>query len=130
MGMIGCLRLLPDSDLGRLLADPSLLPDYLDGEEVDGFGPFADLDVDKAWHGIHFLLTNSAEGGSFPLAFLIVGGRNIGDEDMGYGPARGFAAREVAQIAAALSKVDPIGFCRSLRRQEACKTRTSTLASG
>lgn len=105
MGMIGCFRRLPDEDLARLLEDPSGIVDYLDGEEPSGFGPFADLDVDKAWHGIHFLLTGTAEEGGGALGFIVAGGTPIGDEDVGYGPARGFAAAEVARIASALTPV-------------------------
>ena len=35
-------------------------------------------DLDKAWHGIHFLLTEGEEG-TAPLDFLIEGGDDIGD---------------------------------------------------
>jgi hypothetical protein len=65
------------------------------------------LDIDKAWHGIHFLLTGSAWEGEFPLAFLVSAGKEIGDEDVGYGPARGFMSREVREIASALEAISP-----------------------
>jgi hypothetical protein len=109
MSMIGCLRRLGDRDLARLLAEPELILDYLDsdGEEANGsFGPHADIDVDKAWHGIHFLLTGSAWEGEFPLSFLVRGGAEVGDEDVGYGPARGFDSAQVRAIAKALAPID------------------------
>lgn len=104
MSMICFLRRLTAADLVRLEADPSLSEDFLGDADVEGFGPFADLDVDKAWHGIHYLVTGSATEGASPLNFLLLGGRTIG-EDMGYGPARGFSPSEVKAIAAALSAV-------------------------
>jgi hypothetical protein len=116
MSMIGNLRRLRDADLARLLTSPELIGDYLHGdppeleeaeEDAQGFGPYADIDIDKAWHGLHFLLTGDAWGGSFPWSFLIDGGTQVGDVDVGYGPARGFRSSEVKQIADALNSVDP-----------------------
>jgi hypothetical protein len=104
MSMICYLRRLSAADLPRLVADSSLCADFLSGEEVEGFEPFADLDLDKAWHGIHYLLTGSATEGTVPLCFLLVGGQPIG-EDFGYGPPRCFSPAEVGAVAAALSSV-------------------------
>jgi hypothetical protein len=63
------------------------------------------FDVDKAWQGIHFLLTGSRGKGAGPRAFILHGGRRIG-MNFGYGPAHGFSAAEVKQIAHALEQVD------------------------
>ena len=60
-------------------------------------------DIDKSWHGIHFLLTGSAEEGNPPLDFLLGGGADVGDEDVGYGPARAFTSAETRAIAIALA---------------------------
>ena len=65
----------------------------------------ADVDLDKAWHGIHYVLTGSADAGAAPLDFLLEGGRYVGDEDVGYGPAWAFTSAETKNIAAALSAV-------------------------
>jgi hypothetical protein len=54
--------------------------------ELSAAGETADLD--KAWHGIHYLLTGTAWEGDPPLNFLVSGGRAVGDIDVGYGPAR------------------------------------------
>jgi hypothetical protein len=63
-------------------------------------------DIDKAWHGIHYLLTGSAdESARPPLNFLIAGGTDVGDQDVGYGPARVYTAAETREIAAALAAV-------------------------
>lgn len=63
------------------------------------------LQLDKAWHGIHFLLTGSAWSGVEPLCFLAVGGEEIGD-DLGYGQPRAWTSRQVAQLADELEGID------------------------
>ena len=60
-------------------------------------------DIDKAWHGIHYLLTGTADEADAPLGFLLSGGAYVGDEDVGYGPARVFTSSETKVIASALS---------------------------
>lgn len=108
MSMIGNFRRLPEADLARLLADPEQIAEYLEDEEPpEGFGPCANLDVDKAWHGIHFLLTGTPWAGEAPWNFVASGGTEIGDVDVGYGPARGFTSSEVKAIAKALGSVPP-----------------------
>ena len=89
MSMIGCFRRVPEARLRALLADPESITDFLDEEG------FADFDIDKAWHGIHYLLTGTAWEGAAPLNFLVAGGRPVGDVDVGYGPARAFSGAEV-----------------------------------
>jgi hypothetical protein len=62
------------------------------------------VDLDKAWHCLHYLMTGSARGASSPLDFLLQGGTSVGDEDLGgFGPARVFGPSEVAVIARALA---------------------------
>ena len=43
-----------------------------------GDGEGKEIDVDKSWHGMHYLLTRSAEGGTPPLDFLLEGGDRWG----------------------------------------------------
>lgn len=43
--------------------------------------PGEDLDLDKAWHGLHFLLTGTADGGTEPACYLLAGGEDLGDDD-------------------------------------------------
>src|SRR5215510_3686163 len=113
MGIIAFFHRLPNRDLERLLAEPELVRRYLrfgyGEEEEEGFGPFVTMDVDKAWHGIHFLLTGSAEGDDRPECFIVAGGRWVGNDDdvgLGYGRARGFTNPEVKQIAEMLAAAD------------------------
>ena len=67
----------------------------------DGEGDVGD--IDKSWHGIHFLLTGGPDEGNAPLDFLVAGGEVVGDEDVGYGPARAFTSTETKAIASALA---------------------------
>ena len=59
-------------------------------------------DLDKAWHGIHYLLTGTADEGDQPWTFLVSGGRTVGDIEIGYGPARVFTSAETKSILDAL----------------------------
>lgn len=86
--------------LGRGPAAPPRAPEALDAGEI------ASTDLDKAWHGIHFLLTGTDWGGEGPAAFLVRGGREAAGVDVGYGPARLFTAAEVRDVAAALAPLD------------------------
>jgi uncharacterized protein DUF1877 len=108
MSMIGGLRRLGEVDLDLLVAAPDQVIDYLYPDEQPPtlqLGPYADLDIDKAWHVLHFLMTGEAWGDAFPLGFLVAGGEELG-EDMGYGPPRAFRPGEVKEIATALAGLD------------------------
>jgi hypothetical protein len=62
MGMVGCFAAASPETLGKLKDNPDEIESYIypnDGEDE----PPNYLDVDKAWHGIHFMLTGSADGG-------------------------------------------------------------------
>ena len=65
-----------------------------------------DIDLDKAWHGIHYLFTKTAWEGDPPLNFLLLGGTEVGQVDVGYGTARAFTADMVAEIDLALAGLD------------------------
>ncbi|MDM7921537.1 MAG: YfbM family protein [Pyrinomonadaceae bacterium] len=67
--------------------------------------PIEDIDLDKAWHGIHYLLTKTAWAGDPPLDFLVQGGEEIGDIDVGYGTARAFQPQNVKAIRDALAEI-------------------------
>jgi len=64
------------------------------------------ISLDKAWHGIHFLLTGSASKMNGGASLAILGGKPIG-EDLGYGPARVLSPSQVKAIAIALEKETP-----------------------
>jgi len=67
------------------------------------------FDVDKAWHGLHAVLTGSADECDHPLSSVVFGGEEFG-ADLGYGPSRYLTADEVRQLAAALDELEPADF--------------------
>jgi hypothetical protein len=62
-------------------------------------------DLDKAWHGIHYLLTRTAWEGSPPLNLLVAGGTPVGAIDVGYGPARALRSSEIVEAHHALGRI-------------------------
>jgi hypothetical protein len=61
------------------------------------------LSLDKAWHGVHYLLTAASEPTKTPLGQAVLGGAEVGEDFSGYGPARVFDVALTAAIAAAMS---------------------------
>lgn len=101
MGMVGCFAAVSPETLHRLRREPDLMDEYLRPDDGESEPPNY-VEVDKAWHGIHYLLTGVAEGGPPPAALAVFGGEAFGPE-IGYGPARFLAPEQVAQVAAHLS---------------------------
>jgi hypothetical protein len=101
MGMRIAYRRIPAFQLGDILDDPSLAGELVfaeDDELLDGTDPPV-IDLDKMWHGIHYLLV---EGEEDPVAGQVVlGGQEIGD-DVGFGPVRYLVPGEVEAVAAHL----------------------------
>jgi hypothetical protein len=136
MSMILGLVTLSDANIAKVLRDPRLIwrvvapndPDAGEESEPSGIanrlfarfrgpkpapiplefeqGEMEATDLDKAWDGLHFLFTGNVNGGDGPLAFLHVGGVEVGTPDVGYCPARAVTAREVAEIHAAMRGLD------------------------
>lgn len=124
MSMIGCFRSASDDEIEALIRKPDRIRQVLFDEPPLSskkkrffsrlFGmPWAtenepviwkpeedneDFDIDKAWHGIHFLLCGNPVHGEGILGFILDGGHLIGKIDVGYGPARAFKNSELAEI--------------------------------
>ena len=62
------------------------------------------LEMDKEWHGIHYLLTGEPWSAQGILGQVVLGGAEFG-LDIGYGPARYLNPRQVSEIASALKNV-------------------------
>jgi Domain of unknown function (DUF1877) len=69
-----------------------------------GAAPAASLSLEKDWHAIHYLLCGAAQPGQSLLSQVILGGTEIGEDDLGYGPARYFDAKRTADIARELGR--------------------------
>ena len=65
------------------------------------------LSLDKAWHGVHYLLAGAAEPGPELRSQAVLGGVELGDDPegfSGYGPARYFRAAQVRALSQELSR--------------------------
>ena len=60
------------------------------------------VSLEKAWHGLHYLLTGEVWEGNGPLAFLLAGGQHLGGDEEA---PRWFTPDETLQIDQALSGV-------------------------
>jgi Domain of unknown function (DUF1877) len=78
-------------------------PPPASGAGTQSSGRAADLSIDKAWHGLHYLLCGQVGPGSSLASQAVMGGTEVGD-DLGYGPARYFEAARVADIARELTR--------------------------
>lgn len=105
MSMIGNYRRLTQKELTALQADPETICDVLAELEEADEDKDRHLDIDKSWHAIHFLLCNQAWEGKPPLGNVVLGGTPLGEEDVGYGPARFLTPKEVQQASEALAKI-------------------------
>ncbi len=108
--MIGNLVAVPPKQLDAFIADPDLVAPFLYPEDGDA-EPANHLDIDKAWHAIHYTLNGKTWEGEEPLFLTILGGEEIG-EDVGYGPARYLIPAQVQAVASALSAVDADQFSK------------------
>ena len=109
MGMACSFIRLSDKSVDTLLNHPKFIHSFLDGnvssthesrEEGDEF------DIDKDWHGLHFILTGEPEATNNLLGFLMSGGNFIGNEDVGYGPARIYTSNQVFKIIEAFTNIN------------------------
>jgi hypothetical protein len=105
MSMIGHFLAVTAEKVNELVRDPAEVAAFLNAaiEDQDELG--ADfLDVDKAWHAIHFLLTGSVREGEPPLQWVVIAPTEIG-EDNGSGHARVLTPEEVIEVSKALAPI-------------------------
>jgi hypothetical protein len=65
------------------------------------------LSLEKAWHGVHYLLAGAAEPGPELRSQAVLGGVELGDDPegfSGYGPARYFRAAQVRELSEELRR--------------------------
>jgi len=70
------------------------------------------LSIDKAWHGLHYVLTGAVEPTDTPLGQAVLGGVEVGEDFAGYGPARVLGPELTAAVAAALESRELEGDAR------------------
>lgn len=138
MGMVYVLRRATPAQLALLKKRPQLIERFLFDEPreaaveaaglmgrlrtVFNFSPAAEsmsgaredgdeIDLDKSWHLMHFLLTGSAEGTGTPTSFLLGGWPEIGDAEIGWGRAWAIDAQAIRRFADALRGMDDDALC-------------------
>jgi hypothetical protein len=104
MGMIGYLLRIPNSELEAFLDDSSLLENKINGLGNDP----CFLDVDKAWAGIFYLLTDCAmediDEAEEPLSYSFFSGQLVDEEqDLGMRPAHFVSPDQVKELHNVLS---------------------------
>jgi Domain of unknown function (DUF1877) len=92
---------LSKSELEKLLVDPASVGEFF-LEHLEAQDKSQVLDIDKSWHGIHFLLTGEQHGGEPPASLPVLGGVEFGPE-ISYGAARYLTADQVKEAAAHLA---------------------------
>jgi hypothetical protein len=103
MGMVLVLRRVDAVQLAVLRADPDTVAEFaIEDEEAQENGDC--IDFDKAWHGLHFLFTGSADQTNAPLSLLRTDSEPLG-EDIGYGPVQYLSPATVAVFCNALAQL-------------------------
>src|SRR5262245_9734668 len=108
MSMICEVSAIPDKVAQEVLSQPRRIHELLDSLDRAGKA----LSLEKSWHGLHFILTGTAWEGSPPLDVIAAGGETVGNEDVGYGPARVLRAHKVKELEMALSAFSSDDFDR------------------
>lgn len=115
MSMIGILLRITDKQLEDFIADSVLLEEFADADDIEESG--SQLDLDKSWDAINFLLTghslDTIESAEPPLSGVIFSGQIIDeDQDMGYGPAQYLTPAQVKEVNDALVNISNDEFRR------------------
>ncbi|KXU80135.1 YfbM family protein [Aeromonas enteropelogenes] len=103
MSMIGNYLKLSTEQLEEIVSDPAKAEELVYPDDANY--PTEALDINKAWHLIHFLLNGETWGGEGALSNAVLGGHELPETDAGYGPFRYLQASEVKQTSLALAEV-------------------------
>jgi len=108
MSMMGHYARISLKELNELKRCPDSIMDFLDALEDDEHNERI-LDIEKSWHGIHFLLLGTPWGSKFsrsqqPLWNAVMGGTPLGSVNLGYGPVRFLTPKQVKETASALAR--------------------------
>jgi hypothetical protein len=132
MGMVYVLRRVTDDQLAMLRRKPELLERFLFEEPaeaaveetglmdklVSSFGfrrteklappreEGDEIDLDKSWHLMHFLLTGSADSTDGPESFIVGDWPSIGEVEIGWGKAWAIDSAGIRRFDQVLKGVD------------------------
>ena len=103
----------PKGLLGWLLRlTPITISEVVPESEGDAPLPLPDpdrsIDIEKAWHGLHFLFTGMADEGDEPACYFMQGGEDLDDE----GFSRALRPQQVRRFSEFLSTLTPAELTR------------------
>lgn len=98
MGMICYLRLLSDSEIALLKGNADQVVNLFARDAADG----KSMSLEKAWHGLHYLMTGHSRKGDAPLCFLCHDGEEMGPR-LSYGRVRLFRPAFLERLRSALA---------------------------
>jgi Domain of unknown function (DUF1877) len=78
-----------------------VVPESEGGTPIDPPDPDRSIEIEKAWHGLHFLLTGLADGGEEPACYFMRGGEDLDDE----GQSRALGPDQVRRLSEYLSSL-------------------------
>src|SRR5258706_13901452 len=81
--------------------------------------PDRSIDIDKGWHGLHFLFTGTVDEGEEPACYFVRGGEDLDDE----GQARALRPKQVRRFAEYLSALSPAELTRRYDPQRMTKLK-------
>ena len=116
MGMSGFFAPVSAARLAMLQRDPESIDEFLNPDDGDGEAD-GSIDVDKAWQGLHYLLTGTADQGEGAKSLAIFGGEEFGPE-IGLGPARFLTPAQVREVAAALASFSEAELRKNFNPQD------------
>jgi hypothetical protein len=106
MSVLGSLGLVSQRQIDDLLSAPDSVVGLVQPEDRNVYDDPFFYSVEDNWTGMHYLLNGSGlDDGEPPLDFFMAGGEDVGEIDLGYGPARVFTPRELAELAHALHPI-------------------------
>lgn len=111
--MVGYFAMLDGEELGGLLDGSLEMEAFLSRIVLE---EDRCVDIDKSWAGLRHLLLGGKEDPEPGAIDPILGGKALGEEDVGYGPARYLSPEEVGKASVALGAVDFDGL-RGLFRE-------------
>jgi hypothetical protein len=96
-------RVQPRGILGWLLRFTPLTVEEVDPDAVPPEGaklaePESHLDLDTAWQPLHFLLTGTAWEGEEPACYLVRGGEELVEDDLGYSSIRALTPDQMSRF--------------------------------
>ena len=92
MSMIHQMIELSKEQLDELLTHPETVDDFFSERQSERLD---ECSLYKSWHKMHFLLNGDPWSGGVPLGWAVLGGKELGTVEVGYGPARYLLPNEV-----------------------------------